>query len=285
MQTSHLRTLLAIRDTGSFSAAADVVSLSHSAISVQMKQLEEQLGAPLFVKGRRPALLTPLGEEVAEKAQAIVAQLDALKALGGADDVAGRVTLGFVPTTLQTLLPVVLERLRADFPDLRVSVRSGLSRQLAKLVAEGDVDFAFLSSPIEHNPQLRLLEIGQEPLMLVTSKKTPKGRVADLLRQNPYIAFNRNTWLGAQIARHLLQTGYLGEPDIELDSIDAIEHLVAQGFGVSVVPQRLMAAPLEETLQSYALSQPAPVRRMMLATPRHCRRQTLRECLSNIAAG
>ncbi len=285
MQTSHLRTLLAIRDTGSFSAAANAVNLSHSAISIQMKQLEEQLGAPLFVKGRRPALLTPLGEEVAEKAFGIVEQLDALKSLAGIDDVGGRVTLGFVPTTLQTLLPVVLERLRADFPDLRVSVRSGLSRELAEMVADGDVDFAFLSSPIEHNPLLRLLEIGREPLMLVTAKQRLHGRVVDLLRQNPYIAFSRNTWLGAQIARHLLQVGYLGEPDIELDSIDAIEHLVARDFGVSVVPQRLMAAPLEAALKCYTLSQPAPVRRMMLAMPRHCRRQTLLDCLSRIAAG
>ena len=61
MQIAHLRTLLAIRDRGSFSAAAEAVHLSHSAVSVQMRQLEEETGIALFVKGRRPASLTPLG--------------------------------------------------------------------------------------------------------------------------------------------------------------------------------------------------------------------------------
>jgi len=60
-----------------------------------------------------------------------------------------------------------------------------------------------------------------------------------------YIDVSCNTWLGAEIAGHLVQSGHAGEPDIELDSIDAIEHLVALDFGVSVVPQRLLAPPLE----------------------------------------
>ncbi len=243
------------------------------------------MGAPLFVKGRRPALLTPLGEECAEKAFAIVAQIDALRSLAGADDRAGRVTLGFVPTTLQTILPVVLDRLRVDFPALRVAVRSGLSRELSNMVAGREVDFAYLSSPIDPNALVRLHEVGAEPLVLVTSQHTPKGGVMELLRQNPYIAFSRSTWLGAQIAGHLAQIGHMGEPEIELDSIDAIEGLVARGFGVSVVPQRLLAPPLETTLNCFPLFRPAPVRRMMLATPRHCCRQTLLKCLSGIARG
>ena len=286
MQTSHLRSLLAIKETGSFTAAAVAVHLSHSAVSIQMKHLEEQLGAPLFVKGRRPALLTPLGEEISERARGIVDQLDGLKALASADNLGGRIKLGFVPTTLQTLLPVVLNRLRSDFPDLRVAVRSGLSSDLAKMVEDHHIDFAFLSAPVSDPALIRLHEIGSEPLYLVMTKTTAliRGKEADILRQNPYIAFSRSTWLGSQIAKYLTQSGYTPEPEIELDSFDAIEHLVAQGFGVSIVPQRLLAAPLQDNLHCIALGHPAPVRRVMLATPRHCQRQTVLRCLSNIAS-
>jgi len=284
MQTSLLRTLLAIKTTGSFSAAATTVHLSHSAISIQMKQLEQQLGASLFIKGRRPAMLTPMGEEIAEKAREIIDQLDDLKSLTGADDLGGRITLGFVPTTLQTLLPVALERLRSEFPQLQVSVRSDLSSHLASAVENRDIDFAFLSAPVSVHSKVRLHEIGSEALFLVTAKNnTSLDKQADILRQNPYIAFSRHTWLGEQIAHHLTQRGLLLEPSIELDSMDAIEHLVARGFGVSIVPQRLLAAPLEQTLRCLALGSPAPVRRVMLATPQRCHRQTLLHCLKTIA--
>ncbi|MBV1866086.1 MAG: LysR family transcriptional regulator [Rhodobacteraceae bacterium] len=286
MQTSHLRSFLAIKDTGSFTAAAAAVHLSHSAVSIQMKQLEQQLGASLFIKGRRPAMLTPLGEEIAEKAREIMDRLDDLKALAGADDLGGRVTLGFVPTTLQTLLPVVLERLRCEFPDLKVAVRSGLSSELAKMVEDHNIDFAFLSAPVSDPAMIRLHEIGSEPLFLVMAQNahaTSPAKPADILRQTPYIAFSRSTWLGKQIASHLTQSGHIVEPEIELDSFDAIEHLVARGFGVSIVPQRLLAAPLQETLHCISLGPRAPERRVMLATPRHCQRQTLLHCLTQIA--
>lgn len=285
MQTTLLRTLLAIQETGSFTAAAEAVRLSHSAVSIQMKQLEQQLGAALFIKGRRPAVLTPLGEEITDKAREIINQLDDLKSLAGADDVGGKVTLGFVPTTLQNLLPVALERLREEFPKLQVSVRSGLSDQLVAGVENREIDFAFLSAPVSAHFMVALHEIGAEPLFVVTAKdNTSQEREADILQQNPYIAFSRNTWLGEQISNHLIQQGLSLEPAIELDSMDAIEHLVARGFGVSIVPQRLLAAPLEESLRCLPLGSPAPVRRVMLATPRHCRRQSLLDCLTSIAA-
>ncbi len=284
MQTAHLRTILAIHRAGSFTAAAAIVHLSHSAISIQMKQLEQQLGAPLFVKGRRPATLTPLGEEIVEKARDIIERLDSLKSLVDADDLGGKVNLGFIPTTLQTLLPVVLERLRNDFPKLQVTVRSGLSGDLAIAVENHELDFAFLSAPVSASPMVRLHEIGSEPLFLITEKTNKtRAKESDILRQNPYIAFSRNTWLGEQIASHLIQRGLLIEPAIELDSIDAIEHLVTRGFGVSIVPQRLLAAPLQDTLRCLPLTAPAPVRRIMLATPPQCRRQTLLQCLTGIA--
>jgi DNA-binding transcriptional LysR family regulator len=283
MRIKHLRTLLAIHDTGSFTAAARRINLSHSAISIQMKQLEYELAAPLFEKGRRPAKLTPLGEEVADRAREIVRSLDELKLLHDVDDTSGSITLGFVPTTLQKLLPVVLEVLRAEFPGLQVSVRSGLSNALAKSVGDGDIDFAFLSAPLAKLPPIRLYEIGVEKLFLIVAKNdTGRPGEADVLRRNPYIAFARSTWLGGQIENHLNQLGLKIDPAIELDSIDAIENLVARGFGASIVPQRLLAAPLEQNLRCLPLSEPAPVRRLMLAAPALCRRQTLLACLTGV---
>ncbi len=284
MQSTHLRTLLAIRDSGSFSAAADIVHLSHSAISVQMKQLEQRLGAALFEKGRRPARLTPLGEEVVEKARDIVDQLDGLRSIAQVDDLEGRISIGFVATTLQTLLPVALLELRKHFPNLLVSAHSGLSDQLAQAIETRQLDFAFLSAPPKTGPHVRMREIGKEPLYVVTSKSNATAlKVTDILRQNSFISFNRGTWLGQQISAHLAQSGIHIQPQIELDSIDAIEMLVAQDFGVSILPQRLLAPPMTENLRCIEFGKPVQVRRVMLASSRHCRRQTIQTCLLGIA--
>lgn len=285
MQMTHLRTLLAIQETGSFSAAGEVVHLSHSAVSVQMKQLEYRLGVTLFEKGRRPARLTRLGEEIAEKARAILDQMDDLRSLAKADDLEGKVSIGFVATTLQTLLPVALSVLRRDFPGLQVSVHSGLSGDLATAVENRKLDFAYLSAPATAHPSVQMHEIGAEPLYVVASKAQKTGiRVADILRQSPFISFNRTTWLGQQIQGQLAQMGLYVEPQIELDSIDAIEYLVAQGFGVSILPQRLLAPPLSDSLTCLPFGSPIEFRRVMLATSRQCHRQTLLSCLVGIAA-
>lgn len=282
MKLAHLRALLAIRRTGSLSGAARVVNLSHSALSVQMKQLENDLGGALFVPGRRPATLTPLGREVAREASGIVARLDALARLGEPDRVNGTVRLGFVPTTLQTLLPVALRRLRADFPGLAVKVRSALSARLAQDVAEGRLDFAFLTAPVAPQPGVALSEIGTEALELVMPSPR-EGSIAAILEAETYIGFSRETWLGAQIAQHLARAGWNGEPEIELDSVDAIEHLVAGGLGVSVVPRRLLAPASHARLTCRPLGDPAPLRRLMLASAPASNRPSVRATLEGIA--
>lgn len=284
MNLAHLRTLVAIEQTGSLSGAAGVVNLSHSAVSVQMKQLEAEIGGALFVTGRRPATLTPLGQELAREASEIVTRAARLKNLGKVDDKKGLVRLGFVPTTLATLLPVVLERLQTSFPELQVSVRSDLSARLAQDIATGALDFAFVSDPLAAEPDVRLTEIGRETLFLIMAESGNRSLdLATILTSQPYIAFNRETWLGAYIHQWTLQNGLKVDPMIELDSIDAIENLVARGFGVSIVPQRLMAPPLEERMRCIALGQPAPQRRVMLASSTHNRRQSVQKALAEIA--
>ena len=289
MNLSRLRTLVAIQDAGGFTAAAGRVNLSQSAVSVQMKQLEHELGGPLFIPGRRPATLTPLGLEAAERARDILAGIDGLRALNAGDDTGGQIAIGFVPTTLQTLLPRVLRHLQARFPALGVSVRSGLSAELGRGIEAQALDFAFLTSPLDLPPQIDLTEIAEEPLFVIDDGSGARPRSdLDILRARPYIAFSRKTWLGRRIDAVLARRGLTARPPIELDSVDAVEHLVAEGLGASVVPQRLGAPPLAERLRCTPfLDEGRPVvRRLMLAAHRNSRRETLkREIVSALAPG
>ena len=277
MRLDHLTSLIAISDHGSFTAAASAIHLSHSAVSIQMRQLEDQVGAMLFDRSTRPPQLTPLGREYVERARGIIAQVEQLKGLHAHDRLDGKVTFGFVPTTLQTILPAILTQLRSRFPDLQVTARSGFSEDLANAVSGGTLDFAFLTAPKTVPSGITLDAIADEPLFLIAAPDTPPHLGVDaILHQQPYIAFSPQTWLGQKIVAGLKARGVRFAPAIELDSIDAVENLVAQGFGVSIVPQRLFARDLGTTLRCLPFGRADQGRQLVLASHPHCNRASLR---------
>jgi len=190
------------------------------------------------------------------------------------------ISIGFVPTTLQTLLPVVLERMQARFPGLSIRISSGLSGDLANQVEAGRLTYAFLTAPATPQPDLSLTDVAREALCVIAPPGTSlPANPLDALASLPFIGFSRATWLGVQIAA-LLQPRTI-TPAIELDSIDAVENLVARGFGASVVPQRLYAKPLDETMACARIGKAA--RQLSFAAHASDDRTTVRTALAQFA--
>ncbi len=283
MNTAYLKTLLAIRETGSFLDASALMNLSHSAVSVQMKRLEEQLGRALFQKGRRPARLTSFGARFCDAAVGVVADVDRLMRAGVGDSTGGLVRIGFVSTTLQTLLPVVLERLGRRFPRLRVNAVSGLSDDLAARVEAEALDFAFVSAPSAPSGKLRVIEYAREPLRIIAPMDAVEPPdPMQILADWGFIGFSGHTWLGAQIRAALRESGVRVNQIVELDSIDAIENLVARGVGVSVVPQRLFAGDLGARMKCLAFAAQNDERVLSLITHRENDRATILRAIVDI---
>ncbi|MEC3863039.1 LysR family transcriptional regulator [Mesobacterium sp. TK19101] len=274
MKISQLRTLLAIRDNGSLSRAAQVVHLSHSALSTQMTQLEQDLGSALFVKGRRPVMLTAFGLRFCVEAEDVLGRFDALRQSAGGDRTDGTIRAGFVPTTQQTLLPVVLRGLGATFPKLRVQVTSGLSGDLAEQVARGHLDLAVMTAGDRIGPEMEQTEIAREPLCVVAPPDTA-GDAESWLGTLPYIAFARDTRLGQQIETGLSALKLRPETVMEIDSLDTIEALVREGLGCSILPQRLFAPPLQDRLTCLPFPQDGAARRLALLRRRDFNRPTV----------
>ena len=265
MNLRQLRSLTAILQQGSFAAAGDRIGLSHSAISVQMQQLETSLGVQLFDRGSRPARLTPEGARVAGIASEILQQLEKIKQIASGTEILDSVAIGFIPTTVENLLPRVLETLREAFPTLQVRVKSGLSGELATAVARRELDYALLTAPVVEMPELEITPIASEPFVVIAPRNSA-GIESDeeLLRSMPYIAFNRRTWVGRHIAARLQQRGIHIRESIEIDSLDAIENLVAKGFGVAIVPRRLHAAIDREHIVQMPFGSPVETRQLAL---------------------
>ncbi len=283
MDITHLHTLLTIRDCGSFLGASQALNLSHSAVSVQMKRLEQRLGRDLFIKGKRPAQLTRFGTRFCDMAAPVVADYSRLMRATGSDNTQGLIRIGFVSTTLQTLLPVVLRHLSRSFPQLKVSAVSGLSDQLARQVDRDTLDFAYVSAPTEAHANMRLIECAREPMRIIAPPDTStQADALELLTTLPFISFSRSTWLGAQIHASLRAQGLRINQLVELDSIDAIENLVAQGFGVSVVPQRIFSQDLGTKVKSFASPLPNKHRVLSLVTRQQNDRQSIESALVRI---
>ena len=264
MNLRQLRSLATILDRGSFVAAGERIGLSQAAISVQMRQLEATLDVDLIDRSSRPVALTAEGVRIARLAGEVLDKIENIKLEASGAKISGSVSIGFIPTCVHNLLPRVLEALRQQFPELQVSVKSGLSGELSAAVVRRELDYALLTAPVVEIPELDITAIASEPYYVIAPAKVRVNTDTELLRSMPYIAFNKNTWVGQHIAARLQQRGILVTESIEIDSLEAIENLVANGFGVSIVPHRLHTRLDQEKLVQVPFGNPIDTRQLAL---------------------
>ncbi len=235
MNIQQMRILIAVMDEGSFAAAGDRLGRSHSAISLQIKALENELGLTLFDRMVRPPAPTPKAKALVDHARKVVQLFDATQTVVTGQVVHGRLRVGAVPTVLGSFLPGALAALRTQHPDLSIDVHSGGSDKLAAQLLEGALDIAICTRPPQAISTLRWHHIAREPLVVIAPEDVP-GDERALLSSQPFIWFNRKTWAGSAIEAHLDARGIDVNATMEIDSLDAIETLVREGLGVSIIP-------------------------------------------------
>ncbi len=279
MNLRHLETFAIIAETGSFQTAADRMLVTQSAVSMQMKALEADLGTDLFDRSRRPPVLSPSGRSLIDPARAL---LDAAadfreKAQGGAG-LFGILKLGAIPTATTGILPGALARLQEEQPKLQIRLESGLSLGLEERVATGDLDAAVITLAGRPRPGLEALPIRTERLVLVARASVCDGTTGEsLLARSPFIRFNKATGIGKVIEQHLQALQITVRETMELDSIEAILEMVAQGLGVAVVPEFSLRP--DDTLSKFILGDPPLTRDVALIVRKGARKIPLTDIL------
>ena len=263
MTLHQLQTLIAVAEHGSFTAAGAAVGLSHSAVSLHVKALEKDLGLALVDRATRPPRLTRHGTALVDRARRMAALLDEIRALGSEESVAGSLAVGVVPTEMVHLLPAALARLRSSHPRLSLRVRTGLSSELAQAVLTASLDVAVVTAPDVVPEGLVLHEIAREPLAVIGPANAAETTDTAMIRAHPFIWFSRNTWAGQQIERLVEARDLNPRETMEVDSLEAIEALVAHGLGVSIVPERARA-PLRQGVRRLPFGAPPAHRRLVL---------------------
>ncbi len=272
MNLRALETLIAIADAGSFAAAADRVGVTQSAVSMQMKALEEDLAVAVFDRSRRPPVLNETGRRILDGAREMVRLGEALKATVAGERVRGRLRLGVIPTAATGLVPDALAGLARRAPDLQIRIESGLSVDLVRRVAQGGLDAAVVTETPRLERGLVMRTILEEALVVVAPTDMVQGAMVNrdgdtarhLLRTRPFVRFNRKTVVGRVIEAALRNQRIAVNEAMELDSIEAILAMVKRGLGVAVSPAGSVEGLLAEGLEVLPFGDPQVHRKVGL---------------------
>lgn len=255
MSIRMLRTLIAVADHGTFSAAANAVFVTHAAVSQQMRALEEEWQVAIFDRSTRTPELTPIGRALLAKARAVVhAYDDIVPSVLGDDGLKGDFNLGAVPTSLTALVPFATAILKAKCPDLHVGLVPGLSIPLIHQVERNVLDGALVARPDLLARGLIWRPIAVEELVLICSERLKGDDPIRILKEHPFIRFSRDAVVGSTIEKWLQTNDIAVNEALELGSLEAIYSMVLANLGVSIVPEPCVR-----------IANPPPLRRIPLA--------------------
>lgn len=235
MKIDAFATLDAVLRGGSFAAAAQEMHLTASAVSMQMKQLEQFLGQPLFDRSGHQVRPTGLAHDVAATLRDPLQQLQALRR-HAPRAVEGLVRLGVIESLMPVLLPGTLSELKARYPRLELRPLRGRSTGLTDAVKAGELDAAVVAEP-ESGGSARLLwhPLFRREMRLIVPPGAVETSVPALFKQHDWIRYDRQTISGALAARFVAAHVQHKRGTLELDSIPAIVALVSAGLGIAVV--------------------------------------------------
>src|SRR5712664_1600993 len=242
MEIRQLRSFIAIAELGTFTAAALRVHVTQAAISMQIRQLENELGARLFVRAPRRVMLTEAGEHLLQRARQILrdhdAALDEIAELAGAER--GRLRVGSASAAVTTdILPKLLKEVRKQHAGAEITVLSGTSEALVHQILAGEVDVAFVSLPVEAR-EISTERLSEDQLVAIAS---PRHKLAKQRTISAYTLAGEKLILGERggntrrlIDQFFAQAGVSLHVSMELSRQAAIKRMVEEDMGVGIVP-------------------------------------------------
>jgi LysR family transcriptional regulator, hydrogen peroxide-inducible genes activator len=242
----HLRYFEALARHRHFGRAAEASAISQPALSLQVKDLETILGAPLVERRSRQIGLTALGEAFALRARDILRAVDELQALAQASTgpLSGRLRLGVIPTIAPYLLPRVMQDLARHFPALDLRPREAITPKLMRDLGEGRLDLALVALPVSE-PSLVEHPLFDEEFLLVRHRNAadqPIPPLADLPQAPLLLLEEGHCFRDQALAFCKLPASPAGEI-MEGSSLATLVQMVGAGIGMTLIPE--MAAGIE----------------------------------------
>jgi DNA-binding transcriptional LysR family regulator len=234
----ELKTFLAVVQHGTFASAGFQIGLTQSAVSAQIQRLEEELGFPLFDRTGRAAVLNAAGKQAVALAEELLGVYSRLSTQGEAAEKSGLLRVGAIASAQGSFLVDAIRLFRQDLPGWRVRVVPGVSLNLLAKVDSGELDVVvMLRPPFAVPAELSWQTLLAEPFVLLAPNELAGQPWRTLLKTQPFIRYERNSFGGRLVDRFLKKVRINVNDAVELDDLQGIVGLVAQGLGVAMVPQ------------------------------------------------
>lgn len=270
---------LAVEKTLHFKRAAEACSVSQSALSTALLEMEKQLGFQVFERNNKKVMVTPLGRKVLEKAKVIKLQMDDLSKLSRTQNepLSYPISIGMIPTIGPYILPMVLPTLNERYPDLQLGVVEDQSHVLVDMVRSGDIDTAILALPYDCTGLLTF-EFWEEDFYWVTHCEDVMGDRTEIASDELDLANLMLLKDGHCLKDHALAACKLSKENsaysLGATSLATLVQLVAGRVGTTLVPQMALdqLININPRLSSVHLSEPGPHRKIaFIVRPNYAR--------------
>lgn len=246
MDTRQLEMFRAVAEEGAFTAAALRLHVSQSAVSRQLKLLEEELGTLLFHRTVRGVTLTDPGKlllgaanRITHEMQDVVSQLSATQALQR-----GLLTIGGGMTVCLYILPKLLRKFRAQYKEVDLRVVTGSTDMILRQLRNREIDIALLTLPIIA-ADLHTTRVLKEEMVVVTAGKHPLARERSVdprvLARHPLILFEKGSNTRKAVDEFFVKEEIPVSVIMETENVEIIKSMVASNLGVTVVPYGAIA--------------------------------------------
>jgi LysR family transcriptional regulator, hydrogen peroxide-inducible genes activator len=251
----QLRYFEALARHGHFGRAAEACAITQPSMSMQIKDLEDSLGAPLFERGARRVRLTSFGEEFALRVHDILRSVDELGDLARAsrDRLSGRLRIGVIPTVAPYLLPTLIGALTRIYAGLDIHVRETLTQKLIRELAEGRLDTAIVALPVSE-PSFTEMALFSEDFVLVRPGED-EGKPApnvEALREMRLLLLEEGHCFRDQALSFCNMHSAPPRELLDASSLSTLVQMVSAGIGVTLIPEMAVAVETRSASVSVA---------------------------------
>jgi len=240
MEIRDMHIFLTVANEGSITRAAEKLEYVQSSISIRIQQLEQELNTVLFFRQRQGVRLTSSGQILKSYVEKILSLTqEAERAVSDKSTPQGPLRIGCLETTAAIRLPNILAEYHSAYPEVDLTLKTGTTAELTKLVLKFELDGAFVAAPIEHD-ELETTEIGYEELVLVTADNdAPIGRMEDLQNQT-LLVFRMGCSYRQKYEDWLSLKGIKPSKIMEFGTVDGILGCIHAGLGLSLLPRSVV---------------------------------------------
>lgn len=251
MDLKTVQTFIQVAEQRNFTKAARELNYVQSTVTMQIQQLERELGFPLFDRIGKTVSLTALGEEFLGYAYEMMSIMHKAEALGEtAGDMHGTLRVGVLESLLFSVVLDVLRAYKEKYPNLELHLKMGQATELLQQLKENRLDMAYLSAECNSDPDLCCCYRQEEQLIFVSDAAHPAAKkkripVSELLEydfvvtERTGICYGRLRELAARCNRPL-------KASVEVDSTVAIIQLLQKGMGLAFLPEYAVRRLLEQ---------------------------------------